>query len=387
MLEVEQELGKACIKVVGVGGGGNNAVNRMIESGIDGVEFIVINTDAQVLTTTKAITKVQIGEKLTKGLGAGGKPEIGEQAALESKEAITEALKGADLVFVTAGMGGGTGTGAAPIVAACAKENGALVVAVVTKPFKFEGGKRMRQAESGIKRLRESVDTAVIIPNEKLRDISNKNTTLVDSFKMADISLTNGVEGLVGIIVKPGLINLDFADVSTVIRDSGTALMGVGVASGENAIENATNAALNSPFLETTIEGATGAVVCVAGAESVMTVNEVVQAGDIVGAHTTQDANVIFGATIDDSLGDSVKVTIIVTGFSESDVNLLSILDSDKKPPEKTEQHNSEIKQEAVLDGVEETTEDEGDKKSIFVKPKPRVVDIPVLPHWLRRKN
>ena len=273
MLEVEQELGKACIKVVGVGGGGNNAVNRMIESGIDGVEFIVINTDAQVLTTTKAITKVQIGEKLTKGLGAGGKPEIGEQAALESKEAITEALKGADLVFVTAGMGGGTGTGAAPIVAACAKENGALVVAVVTKPFKFEGGKRMRQAESGIKRLRESVDTAVIIPNEKLRDISNKNTTLVDSFKMADISLTNGVEGLVGIIVKPGLINLDFADVSTVIRDSGTALMGVGVASGENAIENATNAALNSPFLETTIEGATGAVVCVAGAESVMTVN------------------------------------------------------------------------------------------------------------------
>lgn len=387
MLEVEQELGKACIKVVGVGGGGNNAVNRMIESGIDGVEFIVINTDAQVLTTTKAITKVQIGEKLTKGLGAGGKPEIGEQAALESKEAITEALKGADLVFVTAGMGGGTGTGAAPIVAACAKENGALVVAVVTKPFKFEGGKRMRQAESGIKRLRESVDTAVIIPNEKLRDISNKNTTLVDSFKMADISLTNGVEGLVGIIVKPGLINLDFADVSTVIRDSGTALMGVGVASGENAIENATNAALNSPFLETTIEGATGAVVCVAGAESVMTVNEVVQAGDIVGTHTTQDANVIFGATIDDSLGDSVKVTIIVTGFSESDVNLLNILDSDKKLPEKTEQHNSEIKQETVLDGVEEATEDEGDKKSIFVKPKPRVVDIPVLPHWLRRKN
>lgn len=389
MLEVAQELGKAVIKVVGVGGGGNNAVNRMIESGISGVEFIAINTDAQILVHSKAATKIQIGEKLTKGLGAGGNPEVGEAAAVESREAIIQALKGADLIFVTAGMGGGTGTGAAPIVAECAKELGSLVVAVITKPFKFEGIRRMRQATDGIAKLKTVVDSAVIIPNEKLRAISDKKTSLVDSFRMADISLTNGVEGLVNLIVKPGLINLDFADIRTVMQNSGSALMGVGIASGENAVETAARAALNSPFLETAIEEATGAVMCFAGSEGILTLNDVMEAGEIVREYTSEEANVIFGAITDDSLGDSIKVTIVITGFAD-EAKITDALDGATKPKaakevksESTEEATADAKTVAEEKPVESSTDAKGDAGFI----RPGKLDIPEIPKWLRRNN
>lgn len=389
MLEVAQELGKAVIKVVGVGGGGNNAVNRMIESGISGVEFIAINTDAQILVHSKAATKIQIGEKLTKGLGAGGNPEVGEAAAVESREAIIQALKGADLIFVTAGMGGGTGTGAAPIVAECAKELGSLVVAVITKPFKFEGIRRMRQATDGIAKLKTVVDSAVIIPNEKLRAISDKKTSLVDSFRMADISLTNGVEGLVNLIVKPGLINLDFADIRTVMQNSGSALMGVGIASGENAVETAARAALNSPFLETAIEEATGAVMCFAGSEGILTLNDVMEAGEIVREYTSEEANVIFGAITDDSLGDSIKVTIVITGFAD-EAKITDALDGSIKP--KTKEAKGEATEEKSAAAPATTTEEKPvdsttDAKSDAAFIRPGKLDIPEIPKWLRRNN
>ena len=370
MLEVEQEFGKAQIKVVGVGGGGNNAVNRMIESAVEGVEFVAINTDAQVLGTSKAPLKIQIGEKLTKGLGAGANPEIGEKAAQETKDAIMECLRGADMVFVTAGMGGGTGTGAAPIVAQCAKELGALVVAVVTKPFKFEGPKRTRQAEAGIEKLREVVDSIVIIPNEKLRAISDKKTTLVDSFKMADVSLTHGVEGLSNLIVKEGIINLDFADIKTVMQNSGSALMGVGMGSGDRAIEEALNNAINSPFLETSLDGATGVIMNITAASNMMTLSDVIEAGDMLGEVASPEANVIFGAITDDSLGESVKITIIVTGFS--DIGKIEVPKEKVVVQEKTSVKHSET--------VE--TKDLGET---FIKPKILDSDIPTIPEWLRR--
>lgn len=387
MLEVAQELGKAVIKVVGVGGGGNNAVNRMIESGISGVEFIAINTDAQILVHSKAATKIQIGEKLTKGLGAGGNPEVGEAAAIESRETIIQSLKGADLVFVTAGMGGGTGTGAAPVVAECAKELGSLVVAVITKPFKFEGLKRMRQATDGIAKLKTVVDSAVIIPNEKLRAISDKKTSLVDSFRMADISLTNGVEGLVNLIVKPGLINLDFADIRTVMQCSGSALMGVGIASGENAVETAVRAALNSPFLETAIEGATGAVMCFAGSEGILTLNDVIEAGQIVHDYTSEEANVIFGAITDDSLGDSIKVTIVITGFAD-EARVKEILGEEVKPKVIVAETNCQTVDAPVYTAEQAAADADKDAKSLsgaFIRPSK--IDIPEIPKWLRRNN
>ena len=367
MLEVEQEFDKPKIKVVGVGGGGNNAVNRMIESTVEGVEFIAINTDAQVLFTSKASIKIQIGEKLTKGLGAGANPEIGEKAAQETREAIMECIQGADMVFITAGMGGGTGTGAAPIVAECAREIGALVVAVVTKPFKFEGPKRGRQAESGIEKLREVVDSIVIIPNEKLRAISDKKTTLVDSFKMADISLTHGVEGLSNLIVKEGIINLDFADIKTVMKASGSALMGVGMGAGDRAIEDALKNAINSPFLETSLDGATGVIMNISAATDRMILSDLVEAGDMLVGVSAPEANVIFGAMIDETLGENVKITIIVTGFSD-EVKL------------KTEINKPVAKVETTCADAEAK-----DLGEIFVKPKIIDSDIPTIPEWLRR--
>lgn len=318
MLEFDTEREGVCdMKVVGVGGGGNNAVNRMIEEQLGGVEFIAVNTDKQVLfgnAGSKADVKIQIGEKLTKGLGAGANPEIGQKAAEESREDIKQALKDANMVFVTAGMGGGTGTGAAPVVASIAKEMGILTVGVVTKPFRFEHKTRMRQAEEGIAKLKESVDALVIIPNDKLLEVADKNTTMQSAFKMADDVLSQGVKGISDLITSPGFINLDFADIKAVMENTGIAHMGIGRASGENRAEEAAKAAINSPLLETTIDGATKAVVNIAGGADI-TLFEVENAMDLIYQLVDKDANIIFGTSVDESLGDEVVITVVATGF------------------------------------------------------------------------
>jgi cell division protein FtsZ len=302
------------MKVVGVGGGGNNAVNRMVESGITKVEFIVINTDKQVLQLSKATQRIQIGEKITKGLGAGANPEIGEKAAEESREEIASVIRGANMVFVTAGMGGGTGTGAAPIVASIAKQMGILTVGIVTKPFPFEGRKRMAQAEEGIKTLKENVDALVIIPNEKLLEISQQRTTMLDAFKMADDVLRQGVQGITDLILLPGLMNQDFANVRTVMKDAGYAHMGVGRATGENKALEAAKLAVHSPLLETTIEGAKGVIVNVTGGPNI-TMYEASEAANYVQELIDPDAQFIFGSVIDENLTDEIIITVIATGF------------------------------------------------------------------------
>jgi cell division protein FtsZ len=307
----------AVIKVVGVGGGGTNAVNRMIEAGIKGVEFIAINTDRQALLMSDADLTVHIGEDLTKGLGAGANPEIGAQAAEESRTEVREALAGADMVFITAGEGGGTGTGAAPIVAEIARDEiGALTVGVVTKPFGFEGRKRRMQAEDGISLLANKVDTLIVIPNDRLLQIVEKKTSMLDAFRIADDILRQGIQGITDLITIPGLINLDFADVRTVMKNAGTAMMGIGIASGENrAVESAT-AAISSKLFEASITGATRILVSVAGASD-MSLIEVSEAADTVTEAADADAIIIFGSVIDDTLGDQVRVTVIATGFSD----------------------------------------------------------------------
>ncbi len=306
----------AQIKVVGVGGGGSNAVNRMIESGLKGVEFIAINTDAQALYTSKAENKIQIGTKLTRGLGAGANPEIGFKAAEESRNDIVAAIKGADMVFVTAGMGGGTGTGAAPLVAEVAKELGALTVGVVTKPFTFEGRKRFSQAEEGIVKIKEKVDTLITIPNEKLLQVVDKNTSINDAFRIADDVLRQGVQGISDLIAVPGLINLDFADVKTIMEDTGGALMGIGSASGENRASVAARTAISSPLLETSIEGAKGVLLNITGGSN-LGLFEVNEAAEIIAQAADPEANIIFGAVIDENMGDNVRVTVIATGFDK----------------------------------------------------------------------
>ncbi|SEF77885.1 cell division protein FtsZ [Caloramator fervidus] len=306
----------AQIKVVGVGGGGNNAVNRMIEFGLKGVEFISINTDKQALNYSKAGIKIQIGDKLTKGLGAGANPEIGQKAAEESIEQIMQALKGADLIFITAGMGGGTGTGAAPVVAEVAKELGILTVGVVTKPFIFEGRQRMLNAEKGIMKLKEKVDTLVTIPNDRLLQVVDKKTPMTEAFKIADDVLRQGVQGISDLITVPGLINLDFADVRTIMLNKGIAHMGIGRASGEGRAVEAAKQAISSPLLETTINGATGVLLNITGGSN-LTMFEVAEAADQVRQAADPDANIIFGAVIDDSLGDEIRITVIATGFEE----------------------------------------------------------------------
>lgn len=306
----------AQIKVVGVGGGGNNAVNRMILAGIKSANFLAINTDKQALYLSKATQRMQIGEKLTKGLGAGADPEIGRQAAEESRAAITEALKGTDLVFITAGMGGGTGTGAAPVIAAIAKELGALTVAVVTKPFMFEGTRRMANAEQGIANLRKSVDTLVVIPNDKLTQNFNKDITMVEAFRKADDVLRQGIQGISDLIVCPALINLDFADVRTIMKNTGMAHMGLGVGRGENRTIDAIRQAVYSPLLETTIEGATGVIVNISGGVD-LTMGEVQHAVTLIHEVVDDKANIIFGADIREDLEEEVQVTIIATGFDK----------------------------------------------------------------------
>ncbi len=310
-IEVEQF---AQIKVIGIGGGGSNAVNRMIEAGLRGVEFISVNTDAQALYLAKSERKLQIGEKLTKGLGAGANPEIGQQAAEESREEIKNILSGADMVFVTAGMGGGTGTGAAPVIAEIARELGSLTVGVVTKPFTFEGRRRQTTAEKGIAELKNKVDTLIVIPNDRLLQVVEKRTPIVEAFRIADDVLRQGVQGISDLIAVPGLINLDFADVKTIMKETGDALMGIGVASGDNRTVEAARAAISSPLLETSIDGARGVLLNITGGSD-LGLFEVNEAADIVAEAADPDANIIFGAVIDDSLQDEVRVTVIATGF------------------------------------------------------------------------
>ena len=312
-VEVEQF---AHIKVIGVGGGGNNAINRMIESGVKGVEFIALNTDRQALHSSKAETKLQIGEKLTKGLGAGANPEIGMKAAEESKNEIADALKGADMIFITAGMGGGTGTGAAPIVAEIAKEIGILTVGVVTKPFTFEGKKRMVHAEKSIDEVKYKVDTFVTIPKDRLLQVAEKRTTMIEAFMMADEVLKQGIQGISDLIAVPALINLDFADVKTIMKDQGIAHMGIGKATGENRSQDAARQAIQSPLLETSIEGAKAVLLNITGGED-LGIFEVNEAADLIRQSVDQDANIIFGAGIDETLKDEIKITVIATGFNE----------------------------------------------------------------------
>ena len=307
----------ASIKVVGCGGGGNNAVNRMVEAGLKGVEFISVNTDRQALGMSNAQTKIQIGEKLTKGLGAGAVPEVGRRAAEESREEIAAALEGADLVFVTAGMGGGTGTGAAPIVAEVARDVGALTIAVVTKPFTFEGKQRMKNAEAGIADLKQRVATLVVIPNDRLLQVVSKGTSMIEAFRTADDVLRQGIQGISDLIAVPALINLDFADVKTVMESGGMAHMGIGAASGENRMVNAAKEAISSPLLETNIDGARAVLINITGSAdmSIMDINE---AANMVMQSADPDANIIFGANVDESLGDEVRITVIATGFEKT---------------------------------------------------------------------
>ena len=310
----------AVIKVVGVGGGGTNAVNRMIEEGIRGVEFVAVNTDAQALAISDADIKVHIGTDVTKGLGAGANPEVGKEAAEDTRDEIKQALAGADMVFITAGEGGGTGTGAAPVVADIAKNDvGALTVGIVTKPFTFEGRKRSASAANGIKNLSENVDTLVVIPNDRLLDLSEKKTTMLEAFRMADDVLCQGTQGITDLITVPGLINLDFADVCTIMKGSGTAMMGIGLAAGDNRATDAAEEAISSRLLESTIDGATRVLLSIAGNKD-LGIQEINDAADLVAKNVDPEANIIFGTVVDESLGDQVRVTVIATGFNDANV-------------------------------------------------------------------
>ncbi|MBR2773646.1 MAG: cell division protein FtsZ [Selenomonadaceae bacterium] len=309
----------AKIKVIGVGGGGNNAVNRMISLGLEGVEFIAINTDAQALLSALAPKRMQIGEKLTRGLGAGARPEIGQKAAMESREDIINALRGSDMVFITAGMGGGTGTGAAPVVAECAREIGALTVGVVTRPFTFEGPKRKKNADIGIENLKRNVDTIITIPNDRLLQVVDKKTPVSQAFIIADDILRQGVKGISDLIAVPGLVNLDFADVKSIMNNAGAALMGIGEASGENATVDAVKAAIDSPLLETSLQGARGVLLNIMGATDSLSMLEVNEASTTVQEAAHPDAEIIWGVSVDESLGDKVSVTVIATRFDEEE--------------------------------------------------------------------
>ena len=314
----------AVIKVVGVGGGGTNAVNRMIEQNIRGVEFVAVNTDAQALALSDADIKVHIGTDITKGLGAGAVPEVGAEAAEDSRDEIKAAIAGSDMVFITAGEGGGTGTGAAPVVADIAKNDiGALTVGVVTKPFTFEGRKRAQNASNGIKNLSDNVDTLIVIPNDRLLDLSEKKTTMLEAFRMADDVLCKGTQGITDLITVPGLINLDFADVCTIMKGAGTAMMGIGIASGDNRAVDAAEEAISSRMLESSIDGATRVLLSISGNKD-LGIQEINDAADLVAKNVDPDANIIFGTVVDESLGDQVRITVIATGFNDDNVSAAS---------------------------------------------------------------
>ena len=337
----------AVIKVIGVGGAGGNAVNRMIEEGVSGVEFIVANTDVQALNLMNAETKIQLGPKLTRGLGAGSIPEVGKKSAEESEEVIAEALKGADMVFVTAGMGGGTGTGAAGIVSKVAKEQGALTVGVITRPFSFEGPKKARYAEEGIELMKEHVDTLVTIANNRLLEIVDKKTPILEAFREADNVLRQGVQGISDIITNPGFVNLDFADVKTIMENQGSALMGIGSSTGENRTAEATQKAISSPLLEISIEGADNVLLNIAGGND-LTLFEAQDAADIVSAASTSDVNIIFGTSVNENLGDEVVVTVIATGIKDKDI---------PSAPVRRNPHAGQRTRPAQTENVEQRTE------------------------------
>ncbi|OHW63025.1 cell division protein FtsZ [Andreesenia angusta] len=370
MFDFDLEMEKfAKIKVVGVGGGGNNAVNRMIENEVQGIEYIAVNTDRQALHSSKANVKLQIGEKLTKGLGAGANPDIGMKAAEESRNEIEEALQDADMVFITAGMGGGTGTGAAPIVAEVAKEMGILTVGVVTKPFMFEGMKRKKQAELGVGELKKRVDTLVTIPNDRLLQVVEKKTSIMDAFKMADDVLRQGIQGISDLIAMPALINLDFADVKTIMLDQGLAHMGIGRASGENRAVDAAKQAIQSPLLETSIEGAKGVLLNITGGTN-LGIFEVNEAADLIRQSADEDANIIFGARIDEDLKDEIMITVIATGFEEAE---------ESRPSAKVQKEEPAKEIKAEADVAETSSEAESEKKKDEME-----LDIPV---FLKRRK
>ncbi|MBE3568670.1 MAG: cell division protein FtsZ [Bacillales bacterium] len=380
MLEFDMSVDSfASIKVIGVGGGGNNAVNRMIEHGVQGVEFIAVNTDAQALNLSKAEIKMQIGAKLTRGLGAGANPEVGKKAAEESKEQIEEALKGADMVFVTAGMGGGTGTGAAPVIAQISKELGALTVGVVTRPFTFEGKKRANQAAGGIAAMKEAVDTLIVIPNDRLLEIVDKSTPMLEAFREADNVLRQGVQGISDLIAVPGLINLDFADVKTIMSNKGSALMGIGVASGENRAAEAAKKAISSPLLETSIDGAQGVLMNITGGTN-LSLYEVQEAADIVASASDQEVNMIFGSVINENLKDEIVVTVIATGFKEDTAQTGKPLRSGLGQSKANAAPSSHIKREGKR---EEASHFETPSRS-NVQPLEDTLDIPT---FLRNRN
>ncbi|MGG2086618.1 cell division protein FtsZ [Priestia aryabhattai] len=382
MLEFDTSVDQlATIKVIGVGGGGNNAVNRMIEHGVQGVEFIAVNTDAQALNLSKAETKMQIGAKLTRGLGAGANPEVGKKAAEESKEQIQEALKGADMVFVTAGMGGGTGTGAAPVIAQIARELGALTVGVVTRPFTFEGRKRSTQAAGGIASMKEAVDTLIVIPNDRLLEIVDKNTPMLEAFREADNVLRQGVQGISDLIAVPGLINLDFADVKTIMSNKGSALMGIGIATGENRAAEAAKKAISSPLLETSIDGAQGVLMNITGGTN-LSLYEVQEAADIVASASDQEVNMIFGSVINENLKDEIVVTVIATGFSDQDL-------SQPKPgrPSLSANRMQQSTQQSAPQPKREVKREEPVQQEYTRPSQPQSEDALDIPTFLRNRN
>lgn len=361
----------AKIKVIGVGGGGNNAVNSMInEDNIKGVDFIAVNTDSQALLNSLAPIKIQLGEKLTKGLGAGGNPQIGQQAAEESRERIKEVLNGTDMVFITGGMGGGTCTGAAPIIAEIAKkELKILTIAVVTKPFLFEGSRRMINAEEGISLLKENVDTLIVIPNQKVMEVVNNKATLLEAFKIADSVLHKGTKAIADLITMPGLINLDFADIKSIMSNAGSALMGVGEAEGEDKAQKAVEAAIESPLVEVNIEGARGVLINITGGPD-LTMSEIEEAAKTITQHTAPDSNIIFGASIDNNLKDKIKITVIATGFDGSHSHFYQSI---KKQIPKTEEVSSVIIPEKTK---EQEINDQEIKKILGDKEIPKGIDI-----------
>ncbi|MFS0861402.1 cell division protein FtsZ [Fredinandcohnia sp. 179-A 10B2 NHS] len=374
MLEFDTNVDQlATIKVIGVGGGGNNAVNRMIEHGVQGVEFIAVNTDAQALNLSKAEIKMQIGGKLTRGLGAGANPEVGKKAAEESREQIEEALKGADMVFVTAGMGGGTGTGAAPVIAQIARDLGALTVGVVTRPFTFEGRKRATQAAGGISAMKESVDTLIVIPNDRLLEIVDKNTPMLEAFREADNVLRQGVQGISDLIAVPGLINLDFADVKTIMSNKGSALMGIGVATGENRAAEAAKKAISSPLLETSIDGAQGVLMNITGGTN-LSLYEVQEAADIVASASDQEVNMIFGSVINENLKEEIIVTVIATGFVEAEID-----------PTRQSRPSFNTKQQAVAPKREVKREEP--QQEMHTRSSHQAEDALDIPTFLRNRN
>jgi len=365
MLEFDIDMEQfAQIKVIGVGGGGNNAVNRMIEASLKGVQFVAINTDKQALFNSKAEFKIQIGEKLTRGLGAGANPEVGEKAAEESRDDIYQALQGSDMVFITAGMGGGTGTGAAPIVADVAKEMGILTVGVVTKPFTFEGRRRMLHADHGINALKDKVDTLVTIPNDRLLQVIEKRTSIVDAFKIADDILRQGVQGISDLIAIPGLVNLDFADVKTIMYERGLAHMGVGKSSGENRAVEAAKQAIHSPMLETSIEGSKGVLLNITGGAD-LGLFEVNEAAEIVAEAADPDANIIFGAVIDEALKDELRITVIATGFEDHQVTRSTQPEKKEEVVETVQEAEAEVEAETVETTTEAADEQDSEEFDI----------------------